>query len=106
MAYAPHTNSDVNNGADLPLLLGSFRGADFGAYFEYAVRPADGIEFAPDLPHIVYTIDGYRYAKVLKTVAWVAAHVQGQDDPVLQKWAIKEHRVYDTTWVNPERFRA
>ena len=78
MGYAPHTNTDIRNGAVLPLILGSFIEADYGHTFEYAIRPDEGIDFAPDCPHIVYVADRIRYARVLKTVAYIA--VDDDDD--------------------------
>lgn len=102
---APHSNSDVRsallvgNPSPPPLLLGCFREAEQNRYFEYAIRPDEGIDFAPDCPHIVYVLDGFRYAKVLKTVAWIAVGENDDGSPVLEKWAIREHRHYDTEWV-------
>ena len=65
MAFAPHTNTDVHNSKNytkqFPLLLGSFVEKEKRNIFEYAVRPDEGIDFAPDCPHIVYVtnvIDG------------------------------------------------
>jgi hypothetical protein len=100
MAFAPHTNTDIRNGAKLPLVLGCFNEAEFGRLFEYAIRPDDGIDFAPDCPHIVYVGDGFRYARVLKTVAWVAVGEADEGEPVLQKWKLRQHREYPTHWVH------
>jgi len=110
MAFAPHTNTDVHNSKNytkqFPLLLGSFVEKDGGKLFEYAVRPDEGIDFAPDCPHIVYVTNaiegvdmGFRYAKVLKTVAWIAVDEDDNGEPVYEKWDIKQHRFYDTSWV-------
>jgi hypothetical protein len=107
MAYAPHTNTDVDHGANLPLLLGRFKHAETNVDFEYAVRPVDGVDFADDGMHIVYVADGtYRYARVLKTVAWVAIDENADGTPVWERWPLKQHDQYDTSWVRPERFRA
>lgn len=110
MAFAPHSNTDVRTayllGRSMPLLLGSFRESSEGNLFEYAVRPDEGIDFAPDCPHIVYItalrpgIDqGYRYARVLKTVAWICVDEDADGQPVYEKWGIKKHHHYDTSWV-------
>ena len=110
MAFAPHTNTDVHNSKNytkqFPLLLGSFFEKESNILFEYAVRPDEGIDFAEDCPHIVYVtskIDGvdhgFRYAKVLKTVAWIAVDEDADGNPVYEKWDIKQHRLYDTSWV-------
>lgn len=107
MAYAPHTNTDVRHNVRLPLILGCFAEKETGNYFEYAVRPDEGIDFAPDCPHIVYVTNpitgvdhGFRYAKVLKTVAWIAVDEDENGDAVYEKWEIKQHRNYDTEWVH------
>jgi hypothetical protein len=106
MAFAPHTNTDVHHGMKLPLILGSFNEKECGGYFEYAIRPDEGIDFAPDCPHIVYVTSpigdvdhGFRYAKVIKTVAWVVVDEDDNGDPIYEKWDIKQHRYYDTSWV-------
>lgn len=108
MAYARHTNTDVlhalrcGNYAGPPLLLGCFMEADRGNYFEYAVRPADTFapaDFAPDCPHIVYMNDSYRFARVLKTVAYICVDEDEDGEPVYEKWQLKDHHYYDTTWV-------
>jgi hypothetical protein len=105
MSYAPHTNTDVQhqlrmglNPTPLPLLLGSFRATETEAFFEYAVRRWGDDGFAPDMPHVLFTIDGTRLARVLHTVVYV---VVDEDDngPVIQKWPIKQHRRYPTDWV-------
>jgi hypothetical protein len=110
MAFAPHTNTDVHDTKDynkFPLILGSFFvEKDKRTIFEYAVRPDDGINFAPDCPHIVYVTNvidgrgiGFRYAKVLKTVAWIVVDEDDGGEPIYEKWEIKQHRHYDTSWV-------
>lgn len=112
MTYAPHTNTDVRhailcgNPQPLPLLLGEFRERESDNVFEYAVRPDDGVDFAPNCPHIVYVtkavdgIDqGYRYAKVHGRFAWIAVDESEFGTPVYEKWDIKGHHKYDTDWV-------
>lgn len=112
MAYASHTNTDVlhalrcGNYAGPPLLLGCFKEASEGNYFEYAVRPNDNTNFAPDCPHVVYFTplkpgmdQGYRYARILKTVAYICVDETPEGEPVYEKWSIKDHHYYDTTWV-------
>lgn len=109
MGYALHTNTDVRNAfltnqPPMPLVLGCFTEADEGHQFEYAVRlnersfaPAD---FAADCPHIVFMNESYRFAKVLKTVAWICVDEDEDGQPVYEKWHLKQHRNYDTSWVH------
>ena len=110
MAFAPHTNTDVRHalhcGKTPPLLLGMFNNHEHGKLFEYAVRPDEGIDFAPDCPHIVYVTNpitgidsGFRYAKVLKTVAWVVVDEDANGQPVYEKWKLRGHSQYPTEWV-------
>lgn len=109
MAYAPHTNTDVHyqliHGivGKLPIVFGQFRLKDevLENTFEYAERRHPDDNFAPEFPHIVYVGpngEETRLAKVLKTVAYV---VVDEDDlgPVIEKWQIKQHKIYDTQWV-------
>lgn len=98
MAFAPYTNNQVTPHNGLTLLLGSFRERDHGRLFEYAIRPNEGVDFAPDCPHIVFVgYDERRYAKVMKTVAWVAVGENDDGTPVLERWELKSHRMYDTS---------
>lgn len=108
MGYANHTNTDVRTAhllgnPPMPLLLGDFREAKYGQWFEYAVRPERTFapaDFAPDCPHIIYMNESYRFAKVLKTVAWVCVDEDEDGQPVYEKWHLKGHHHYDTTWVH------
>lgn len=107
MGYANHTNTDVRHAhlmgnPSMPLLLGCFTEADYGNLFEYAVRPEKTFapaDFAADCPHIVFMNESYRFAKVLKTVAWICVDEDENGQPVYEKWQLKKHRNYDTTWV-------
>lgn len=108
MTHATHTNTDVLNQlragldpAPLPLVLGGFRHKETDNFFEYSERRWLDASFAPDMPHVVYVGFGdTRLAHVLKTVAYV---VVDEDDngPVIEKWAIKQHGIYNTGWVRP-----
>ena len=108
MGFALHTNTDVRHAhltgqPPMPLLLGEFRETECGHWFQYAVRPERTFaptDFAPDCPHIVYMNESYRFARVLKTVAWVCTDEDADGQPVYEKWQIKNHRNYDTTWVH------
>ena len=53
---------------------------------------ADPAEF----PHIVYTGpgDGWRFARVLKTVAYIVVDEADDGTPEVQKWAIRCHKTY------------
>ena len=67
---------------------------DYGNGYTYGVN-VDGIY--EDYPNIVYVNDvvgsGYRYAKVLKTVAYIVVD-EDDDGPVVEKWYLKSNLVY------------
>ena len=108
MAYAPHCNDHVLQQLRcgvvptvLPLIFGRFDCAEYSSTFEYAERRHPDDNFAPEFPHMVYVGpngEETRLAKVLKTVAYV---VVDEDDlgPVIEKWQIKQHKIYETSWV-------
>lgn len=107
MAFAPHTNTDVQNQlrcgvvpTTVPMIFGNFREKREGHIFEYAERRGFPDDFAPEMPHMIYVGDGQtRLAKVLKTVAWIVIDESDDGSPVYVKWDIKNHAVYDTSWV-------
>lgn len=92
MAYA--TTQDY----DLGLVLGQFIEASHGKPFEYMRRGNFGGDWAADFPHLVCVNDPvgwrYRFAKVLKTVAYVVIDEDASGVPIVQKWQIKSHRIY------------
>lgn len=102
MALAKHCNNDVQHQirmgmipTDLPLVLGRFVEKEYGYSFEYAERRWPDDNYYPELCHIVYV--GFqnetRLAKVLKTVAYILT------EHGIQKWDLKENRIYETEWV-------
>ena len=105
MSHAPHTNTDYSHGKDVALLLGQFVEKDHGNFFEYAERPEGlGGDFTPDAQHIVYVGRGeYRFARVLKTVAYIAVDENGDGFPVWEKWSLKQHHQYLTQWAIDDR---
>ena len=73
--------------------IGEFIEAEFGKSFTY--RVAGDEDWNPyNLPHVVDVLDGVRCAIVKKTVAYVVVDEDDQGNPVLQKWKIKSHKVY------------
>lgn len=100
MAYAPHHNAELFNGAGeqvRPRLLGSFTEKDCGHFFEYAERmpgmfPAD---FGTDCDKVVYVGNGEpRLARILKTVAYIVVDERPDGSASYERWDIKGHRVY------------
>ena len=87
MAFAPITASRT--------LTGNFTEPTYGKCFEY-----DSLSDSLEHPHRVWVttpwtgIDsGWRYAKVLKTVAHIVID-EDENGLVIEKWQIKRHSVY------------
>jgi hypothetical protein len=97
MPMFQHTNDEAAK-RGLPLILGEITEREHGKYFEYGVRPADGCDFAEDAMHVIAMSDGStRYARVLKTVAWVVINEADDGSPVWERWELKANREYDTS---------
>lgn len=100
MSYAPSSTYFDQEGT----ILGCFREKDHDRLFEFSVND-DGCEFGANYPHKVWVttpkegIDqGYRYAKVLKTVCYILTDNWDWNNrdggPTLERWYIKNHSLY------------
>lgn len=79
-------------------IIGMFTEKEVGNYFEYS-HNNDGV--MEDYPHLVWVTNpiegidqGYRYARVLKTVAYIVVDEDDYGRPVVEKWYIKDNRTY------------
>ena len=79
-------------------LIGSFQHSN-GNDFEYEPNsPADSWLPVVNYPHRVWVQtspindQGWRYANVKKTVAYIVVDEDEYGQPVIEKWAIKNHR--------------
>ena len=100
MAYAPHHNGMVNKYNDLPLILGSVVNENDNLY-EFA--EVVGNNPFPEYDKIIYvgpTGSESRYAKILKTVAYVVIDENADGSPVVEKWKLKKYKDYDVSWVD------
>ena len=85
--YAP------SNLLDTGKILGQFREADYGVTFEYS--ETDEETPFPGFETQVWVSDGgFRWAKVLKTVAHVVVDEGFGGVPVVNKWHLRGHRQY------------
>ena len=89
MAYWIHTKNP----------MGQFVEKEVGNYFEYS---ANNTGMFPEYPHLVWVGGlvndcGYRYANVMKTVAYIAVD-EDDDGLVVEKWDIKKNIKYATNW--------
>jgi hypothetical protein len=93
MAFWTHTVAPV----------GRFVEKEYGNYFEYSVND-DGKTFGTDgfmalFAHKVWVgglvnDQGYRYANVKKTVAYICVDEDEFGAPVVEKWSIKNNVAY------------
>ena len=80
-------------------VIGTFVEKDFGEYFEYSLNPDHGgFVDHEQFPHIIWLgckgicgDQGYRYARVLKTVAYVVTDEDDYGKPVVEKWYLKKN---------------
>ena len=93
MSYAPITSRPIS---------GTFTHKDTGAYFDYmSYTPPDSSVWncalmAEGINAEVYVgpIGETRYAKVLKTVAYVVIDEDAEGKPVLERWPLARHWAY------------
>ena len=88
MAYYTHTKDPI----------GVFVEKDVGNFFEYSHND-DPVSVCEDFPHKVWVggivnDQGWRYANVKKTVAYIVTDEDEFGLPVIEKWGIKKHREY------------
>lgn len=87
MAYAALKELDSGN------VLGRFINAETRAVFEYGV--VGDLPFGPEYRCAVWLSDGsFRYAKVLRTVAYVVVDEDECGGPVVERWEIRQHKEY------------
>ena len=90
MAFAPeHTYFDRGDGS----ILGRFVEKDHSNLFEFSTTTGADAGFK-GFDHKVWVGgNAFRYAKVLKTVAYIVVD-EDNDGPVVEKWYIKHHKLY------------
>ena len=73
------------------VVIGEFQEKEFGKYFEFSVAESDswGATFGFPYRVAVGCLGETRYAKVLKTVAYVVVNQDDNGDPIVEKWQIK-----------------
>lgn len=88
MAFWTHTVAPV----------GRFVEREVGNYFEYSLND-DDFDFCKEFAHKVWVgglvnDQGYRYANVKKTVAYVCVDEDEYGRPVVEKWQLKNNVAY------------
>lgn len=94
MAYAPYPNDRRNLDTD-PRILGGFVEKDFENFFEFTDLNGHPSPF-PGYEHRVFVGDQgqTRFARVLKTVAYIVTDEGDDGSPITEKWNIRNYREY------------
>jgi hypothetical protein len=76
-------------------ILGCFTEKDYGNLFEFSVNDEpDYYVKREDYPHKVWVGDGWRYGRVLKTVAYIVVDENADGSPEVEKWETKNYNSY------------
>ena len=85
------------NGGDASI-IGRFYEKDFGRLFEFSENRERGHEFSKGYPHKIWVTtpkigldQGWRYGKVLKTVAYIVVDENDDGTPKVEKWQLKQN---------------
>ena len=96
--HAPYTNDRRVTGQGF--VRGCFEVSETSAFFEWADR-ADAHYWpqanATEWPHVIFTPDGTRVCRVMKTRVCDATDEASDGSPVAETWRIKARREYDVT---------
>ena len=85
MAYRP---SDIS--------IGEFQEAEVGNWFTYSKAPKTSWGFQHNLEYVIDVgEDEYRFANIKKTVAYVCIDEDEFGNPVLEKWNLKKHNMFN-----------
>ena len=76
---------------DYPTVLGSFVEKTAGQTHEYS---PNNTGYMRHYPHKLWTLDGFRYANIHKTVAYIVTDEDEYGNPVVEKWQIKQHKTF------------
>lgn len=90
------------NWENYPTTIGQFTERSAGKTHEYSPNTDITLgetefwdQIASDFPHKLWTLDGFRYARVLKTVAYICVDEDEYGKPVTQKWDITNHKNWE-----------
>lgn len=75
--------------------IGEFTEVEHGKSFTYRkVNPLDRWAIKQGCTHVIDVLHGFRYAIVMKTVAYVVVDEAPDGRAVFDKWQIKKHVIY------------
>ena len=69
-------------------LVGKFRNTETGVWFEFKEAELADRPFGHDFPHKVFVCEGFRWARVLKTVAHIVVDEADDGSAVTEGWHI------------------
>ena len=112
MAFAPSSTYFRTGDSSI---IGRFEEKDNGHLFEYSENCDDegwGADHKSELPHKIWVTtplfseqghcldSGFRYGRVLKTVAYLAYDEDENGNPIYEKWQLKQrtHFEYNRSW--------
>ena len=76
-------------------VIGSFVEKSAGKTHEYSLIGDDGLLWmGEEYPHKLWTLDGFRYANIKKTVAYIAIDEDAYGKPIFEKWDIRNHKEF------------
>ncbi len=94
---------------ETPNILGHFQEKSAGNFFEFSDN--DDICTTYDrflFPHKIWVGDdlgsAYRYGTVKKTVAYICIDEDEFGHPVLEKWSLKNHKIYPNSISRPHNY--
>ena len=73
-------------------MFGSFIEKDVKGNHTYVPNDEGENTSTWEFPHKLITNDGFRYARVLQTVAYIAVDEDAYGQPIVEKWGIYSHR--------------
>ena len=76
---------------DYQTVIGSFVEKSAGKTHEYSPNNTGEMTH---YPHKLWTLDGFRFAAISKTVAYIVTDEDEYGNPVVDKWHIKQHKVF------------
>lgn len=78
------------------ITIGEFQEAEFGNWFTYSAAPKTSWGYQNDLPFVIDVgSDEYRFAIIKQTVVYVCVDEDLDGKPILEKWKIKKHNVFN-----------
>ncbi len=94
MSFAPASTMFVTGDGSI---RGSFKNSETDVFFEFSECPENERDFGPefDMKVWVHGDENFRFAKMMKTRAFVVVDEAADGSPVVEKWITKQTRFYE-----------